>query len=128
VTDQEYLAEVVSWLDTIIRNQAELERLFRTEMEAYAAICKALDHNEDQYLPALRREYERACAATKRVGTQQSQDFGSLESLLYEWRSPGRDFAGFRNEAVRVTEPYIETFNHLADTHRAMRTELANSL
>ena len=128
MTDQEFLMDVVSYLDRVCQTQVQLERLFRAEFESGAAIFKALDRNQDSYLPTLRREYERAYGAAKPVGMEQSDNLNALVAILEEWNSPGPEFSRFRQETLRVVNSYIETFHQLRETHIAMREQLLEAL
>ncbi len=124
MTDLQWMAYIDSLLERLWQTHAQFERLFDAQIDAYNALLDAVEKNDQRRLPALRRDHDSRYQASASVFRTHSKHLESLQKALREWKSPGREFVRFRDQAARLLESYIQASNDAWYANDAMRNSL----
>jgi hypothetical protein len=124
MTDQERKQEVEYLLEVQFRTQRELERAFRSYIEAGEAILAEAEGNGDRRrLANLQRKYEQAHKATMDLVHESVYYINSLGEVLSAWDAarPGRDYVDYVEKAYGLAELYANAFREMGATSRKVR-------
>ncbi len=124
MTDQERMAQIDALLERVWQTHRELERLYFAELNAYEEITIAQEKNDQGRMPALRRAFDAAHKKTAASLRTHTNNVKALIKPIYEWSSPGRECARFRDQAFHLMMRYVEETGRMQDEHNRMANDL----
>jgi hypothetical protein len=113
MSDEEHHRQVDFLLDSLWRTQPDLEQKHDAFMEAAQAFCEEAERDRNsRRLPNLRRAVDKAAKAASGVFNQQAKNLDELGAALDAWKSPGRAYVRFRDEAAALGYFYHDVIEH----------------
>jgi len=115
MSDQENQRQADFLLQSLWESHTDLETAYGAFIDAGEAFLAEAERDPNsRRLDSLRQAFEKAKTRCRVYHQTQAKNIAAMRNLLEHWKSPGKEYARFRDEADRLTSQYVQLCNDMA--------------